>query len=306
MVRYLFLPLIFALVNAEIRNICNITITNTPHKVSLCTTVKNEAFYLKEWISYHLLMKVDHFYVYNDQSTDNITEVLAPFIKQGVVTLIPWDHEKQTVDPSLVVPEPPFTRSQRFSIADCLYNHKNESEWFGIWDVDEFVSFNNSFANMHEFIEYAEQRYDEYHIPLTTFGSSGYLKTPSGLVLENYFWRSNFTIFGTDPNTKKFSGKSLYKSGCGQPSVHFSPHLPNGCRQHAGWMKAVGDNSHVPIKMNHYAIKSWEHFKEKLHKWHFDAKKERFDQLNFTNQFLDYSQIQFAKPVRQLMDCFTD
>ena len=46
--------------------------------------VYNEAAYLEEWISYHLLINVDHFYVYNDESTDNTPEVLAPYIKQGI------------------------------------------------------------------------------------------------------------------------------------------------------------------------------------------------------------------------------
>jgi Glycosyltransferase family 92 len=56
------------------------------------------------------------------------------------------------VDPSLVYADPSYTRSQRFALADCLYNHENESEWFGIWDVDEFVVFNGSFPDMREFV----------------------------------------------------------------------------------------------------------------------------------------------------------
>jgi hypothetical protein len=45
--------------------------------------VNNEASFLEEWLSYHMLINVDHFYIYDDESTDNTLEVLEPYIKQG-------------------------------------------------------------------------------------------------------------------------------------------------------------------------------------------------------------------------------
>lgn len=57
------------------------------------------------------------------------------------------------MDPSLVPEEPPFSLSQRFAIADCLFNNQHESEWFGVWDVDEFLVL-NSHENMHEFVSF--------------------------------------------------------------------------------------------------------------------------------------------------------
>ena len=94
-----------------------------------------------------------------------------------------------------------------------------ESEWFGVWDVDEFVVLNASYSDMHEFVSMLRNRFwfvyvyftfistirkinfviakfDNYLIPITTFGYSGYITTPTGLVIENYLWRSNFTVFG--------------------------------------------------------------------------------------------------------------
>lgn len=128
----LFLTLIFALVSAEIHNICDLNVTNAPkHTLSLCTMIHNEGQFIEEWIAHHLLMRVDHFYIYDDQSTDNTKQVLQPYIKQGMlyspplsffpfldsllahtftsilsqknlffiilVRLIPWHHQKQTV-----------------------------------------------------------------------------------------------------------------------------------------------------------------------------------------------------------------
>ena len=43
--------------------------------------VKNEAPYLQEWIEYHKLLGVTRFYVYDNESDNNIKEVLKPYVK---------------------------------------------------------------------------------------------------------------------------------------------------------------------------------------------------------------------------------
>ena len=58
------------------------------YKASLCLIFKDEAPYLKEWLEYHLLIGIDHFYLYNNNSSDNYLEVLGPYIEDGTVTLI--------------------------------------------------------------------------------------------------------------------------------------------------------------------------------------------------------------------------
>ncbi|GMO23401.1 MAG: hypothetical protein Ta2B_02600 [Termitinemataceae bacterium] len=41
-------------------------------ELSIVAIVKNEASYIKEWIEYHRLVGVDRFYIYDDNSTDNL------------------------------------------------------------------------------------------------------------------------------------------------------------------------------------------------------------------------------------------
>ena len=66
-----------------------------PFYLSLCVIVKNEARYLVEWIEFHRMVGVQRFHIYDNNSTDNITEVLAPYIKEGVVEYIPWPGQKR-------------------------------------------------------------------------------------------------------------------------------------------------------------------------------------------------------------------
>ena len=48
------------------------------YDLAVVAIFKNEGRYLDEWLAYHLLAGVEHFYLYNNDSSDNYKEVLAP------------------------------------------------------------------------------------------------------------------------------------------------------------------------------------------------------------------------------------
>lgn len=45
----------------------------------ICTVLKNEAKYVAEWIAFHLVVGATKFVIYDDNSTDNLLEVVKPF-----------------------------------------------------------------------------------------------------------------------------------------------------------------------------------------------------------------------------------
>jgi hypothetical protein len=49
---------------------------------------KNEASYLAEWIEYHELVGVDHFFLYDHGSIDHPLDILNPYIASGTTTYI--------------------------------------------------------------------------------------------------------------------------------------------------------------------------------------------------------------------------
>ena len=55
------------------------------HELAVVAIMKNEGTYLKEWLDYHLSAGVDHFYLYDNESTDNQLAVAAPYVKAGLV-----------------------------------------------------------------------------------------------------------------------------------------------------------------------------------------------------------------------------
>ncbi len=56
------------------------------YDLAVVAIMKNEAPYVKEWLDYHILAGVDHFYIYDNESPDNLKEILQPYIDAGIVT----------------------------------------------------------------------------------------------------------------------------------------------------------------------------------------------------------------------------
>ena len=99
---------------------------------------KDEAPYFQEWIEYHRLVGVDHFYLYDNGSTDNFREVLAPYMEQGIVTLIDWpdtDREHwEKVEYAWV-----FHTQAPALVNACTQLAKSETKWLAMIDIDEFI-----------------------------------------------------------------------------------------------------------------------------------------------------------------------
>ena len=64
------------------------------HDLAIVAILKCEGPYLKEWLNYHLLAGVNHFYLYDNDSPDNQAEVAAPYVEAGLVDYIPAPGKK--------------------------------------------------------------------------------------------------------------------------------------------------------------------------------------------------------------------
>jgi glycosyltransferase involved in cell wall biosynthesis len=96
------------------------------YNLSVGAIFKNESHSIKEWIMHYLHHGVEHFYLINDNSTDNFMEILQEYIDKDIVTLFNVD-------------EPYYLGRQR-----NLYNRHilpllKESKWLLMVDLDEYV-----------------------------------------------------------------------------------------------------------------------------------------------------------------------
>ena len=54
--------------------------------LAIVLIVKNEANYIQEWINFHVKQGVSHFIIYDNESTDNLFDVLKKYIASGLVS----------------------------------------------------------------------------------------------------------------------------------------------------------------------------------------------------------------------------
>ncbi|HMH05881.1 MAG TPA: glycosyltransferase family 92 protein, partial [Terriglobales bacterium] len=98
-------------------------------ELAIAAIFQDEARWLKEWLEYHLLIGVEHFYLYNNLSRDNYEEVLQSYIERGAVELIEWPY----------VGGKTFDAAQCDAYRDALSRAQNTVKWLAIIDVDEFL-----------------------------------------------------------------------------------------------------------------------------------------------------------------------
>ncbi|HSW68757.1 MAG TPA: glycosyltransferase family 92 protein [Gammaproteobacteria bacterium] len=136
------------------------------YKLALCAIFKNEARYLKEWIEYHKLVGVEHFYLYNNKSKDRYFEILEPYIKRGIVTLIHWPDNLGYLKEENMFLWAISTQMPAFEHA-IQFKAKKEAEWLVCMDINEFLVPPTT-DNLLEILE----KYDDY--PAITYRTDYY------------------------------------------------------------------------------------------------------------------------------------
>lgn len=141
--------------------------------------IQNETPYIAEWIAYHILIGFEHFYLYDEDSTDDLDAVLAPFIEHGWVTIL------RVENPHYYLPK----RCYRDITPD---SPARDAKWLASFDVDEFLLVPG--GNVSEQIGalprllplYEENKCGGVLVDRLDFGSGPHIKRPRGLAIENF------------------------------------------------------------------------------------------------------------------------
>ena len=143
--------------------------TKFPHMLSITAIMKNEGPYLKEWLDFHILVGVEKFYLYDNESTDDTKEILKPYIDKGIVDYIYWPGKSQQ--------QPAYT--------DTFNKHANDTKWMAIIDLDEFLVAKD-YDNIVDYLKTLPKNFAQLVIGWEQYGSSGHIHKPKGLVVENF------------------------------------------------------------------------------------------------------------------------
>ncbi|GAA6020594.1 hypothetical protein JCM10207_008679 [Rhodosporidiobolus poonsookiae] len=93
--------------------------------IAICASLYQEARFLTEWLLYNRAIGVDRFYLYDTGSTDEVLEVLQPWLEAGTVKLHRFNTDQNI-------------HFQLNSLESCSREYASQTEWLLDCDIDEF------------------------------------------------------------------------------------------------------------------------------------------------------------------------
>lgn len=214
--------------------------------LSVCAIAKNEAPYLEEWVEFHRLVGVEHFYLYDNSSSVPIRETLKKQISEGWVSVIEFA--------GVAMQLPAYNHG---------VNQGLSSKWIAFIDIDEFL-----FPTVGDDLRIILEEFEAHGavvVNWVTFGSSGHLQKPHGLQIDNFRMRQ------PDASSRNELIKSIVRPQCVSKVLH-----PHCFQLKAGFDSVNERHQRVPyspvstppslqkLRINHYYTRSHAEFLEKM------------------------------------------
>jgi hypothetical protein len=214
--------------------------------LNVCAIYRNEAAHLREWIEFHRIVGAERIFLYDNGSSDEHFEVLAPYLEDGTVVVYDW---------------PSRDRPQEPAYDDCLARHGPESRWIAFIDLDEYL-FSPLLQPLPEILREFEP-YPAVVASWCMFGTSGHETKPRGLTIENFDHRKDYppgsieqvkSIVDPVRTSRALSGhRFAYREG---EAVNENHEVKEG--------RAPREVSFERLRVNHYAHRSRQEYLEKL------------------------------------------
>lgn len=214
--------------------------------LSLCCIVKDENRYLQEWISYHMKIGVEHFYIYDNESAVPVEDTLSELGLLQYATVI-------TIKGAAM---------QMTAYKNCLQHFGTHSRWIGFIDMDEFLVPKSTNGDLPGFLKDFES-YGALGVNWLVFGSSGFKDRTDESQLSRFVLRSDL----------EFSANSHIKSIV-QPRYVRRAHNPHVFKYRFGRFcvnenfEQIKDAFSPPsvhkIQLNHYYCRSQAEYEEKI------------------------------------------
>lgn len=208
------------------------------YELAIGAIMKNEGPYIKEWLDFHILVGVKKFYLYDNDSTDNTLKIIQPYIDSGIVDYTPY----------------PGRGVQRQAYIDMLARYKDDTRWLALIDLDEFL-VPVKHRTVPAFLR-TLPRFGQLVIGWVSYGSSGHIKKPKGLVIENYkrhaeiSWgvksivNPRLVVKLTNPHMHRVAGFTIDESGTKRGRVN----------------QEAAPTTHNWLRCNHYQTKSHDEY----------------------------------------------
>lgn len=256
---------------------------------SIGAIFKNESMGLKEWLDHHILHGCDHFYLINDNSTDNYLEILNPYIKSSLVTLFHNDLPK-------------IQGRQNLAYDKYLKPIWKETNWLAIIDIDEYL-WSPKTTDIKPVLKKYE-KYFQLEVNWSMFGSNNHTNQPESIVggFTKRMKYGDFSIEKCPIQNKLVLGRPIGPKTI--LNTNFEVPTNFGIHNHGGSDKLsksyinvsfVADYENPELLINHYHLQSkeyWEKIKMSrgdVNCWHADdARDWNWFQLSDRNEIDDF------------------
>ena len=216
--------------------------------VSVMAILKNEAPNMEEWLCHHMAIGVDHFFLYDNGSTDELHEVLKPYADHGVVTTVYF----------------PMRGLQRDANNHVVRFFGDTTEWIAYVDIDEFLVPENDESISEVMARYPEA--EQVLVSRKEFCYSGHRTPAAGLVTEAY---REYSEQVPRMGTSEVLAKPIIRPrGTARVGIHNALTVHGRTVNTAGQPTSeeatvIEDPSYANLQMNHYFTKSWQEFQAK-------------------------------------------
>lgn len=215
------------------------------HELCVCTMLWNQAPFLREWVMYHSWLGVERWFIYDNNSDDHIQEEIELLNSENYnVSRHVW----------------PWIKTQEAGFSHCAVRAKDECNWVGFFDVDEFYYFPthhsqglpsknalSSLVSNYTSWDLVGEIRTECH----SYGPSGLTSVPSQGVTVGYTCRQ-----ANPERHKSIIRPELLTSSLLNEVHHFQ------LREGIGHMSLVENVAVV----NHYKYQVWNTFKAKFYR----------------------------------------
>lgn len=231
--------------------------------LSLCLFT-NEPEYVPEWLDWHRMIGVDHFFIYDNLGCG------------------------YPASPDVTVESFVGLHSQLAAYDHCLMRYGSSTQWLGFIDIDEFIVPKSPLKQLLKY------RHNSSALAMSwkMFGNSGWIKKPPGGVVESYTAWAKIT----EARHVKCLVQPEYTLNVINP--HQFSLTYTGCHSFSGTKVAgayLSEPEYDIIQLNHYWTKSLEEWTAKVNRPRGDGsavlKYETF--FSFNNVCIEYDDFAF-------------
>ena len=236
-------------------------------RIGICTIIKNEHLYLKEWIDYHLKLGISHIWLFEDYGSLSHSDITSNY--PDSVTLmsasITGAAEKNPLRQCAVFSW--FSREM-----------KNEIDWCAFIDIDEFIVLSDGTTLNDLCNRFSNSEYNGFVLYWKIYNASGHIQRPEGCVQDCYKVAVDVS-FQRDLNIR-WNYKSIVNIK--KVSSWFICHTPGNVCDLSGSrvdIRILKNNPPIftPAYIAHYFTKSWEDWMVRMKRGGIAAKNRDID-----------------------------